>query len=127
MSGELEKLARKFFGAYGDGDLETVRTLLADDVTSYVTNAEGGVDRVEGADAYMGRLPDTAGVDLSTRVTQVVAVDDERVMTMVEIEAERDEARLHNFAAFLARVSAGRIAELWMVEAEPAYSDEFWS
>jgi ketosteroid isomerase-like protein len=127
MSGDLETLARRFFGAYGEGDLETVRALLADDLTSYVTNAEGGVDRVEGAEAYMARLPDTAGVDLSTRITQVVAIDDERVLTMVEIEAERDEARLHNFAGFLARVSGGRIAELWMVEAEPAYSDEFWS
>jgi hypothetical protein len=34
---------------------------------------------------------------------------------------------LHNYAAFLARVADGRVVELWMVEAQPAYSDEFWS
>jgi ketosteroid isomerase-like protein len=127
MPGELETLARRFFGAYGDGDLATVRALLADDLTSYVTNAGGGVDRVEGADAYVARLPDTSGVDLSVEITQVVEIDAERVMTMVEIRADRDGRKLHNFAAFLARVSAGLIAELWMVEAEPATSDEYWS
>ena len=44
---------------------------------------------------------------------------------MVEIYAERKERTLHNFAAFLA-VGADQLRELWMVEALPAYSDEFW-
>ena len=34
---------------------------------------------------------------------------------------------LHNHAAFLARVRQGRVTELWMVDALPADSDEFWS
>jgi hypothetical protein len=46
---------------------------------------------------------------------------------MVEIRADQAGKRLHNFAAFLARAPAGAIAELWMVEARPAYSDEFWT
>ena len=46
---------------------------------------------------------------------------------MVEIQAEREGRRLHNFAAFLADVDDGRVSRLWMVEALPAYSDEFWS
>jgi uncharacterized protein len=33
---------------------------------------------------------------------------------------------LHNFASFLARVRDGRVTHLCMVEAHPAYSDEFW-
>mgnify|MGYP003598380111 CR=1 FL=1 len=40
---------------------------------------------------------------------------------------ERHGKDLHNFPAFLARVADRQIAELWMVEARPAYSDEFWS
>ena len=75
----------------------------------------------------MSRLPDLEGADLSTAVTQIVAIDDERVMTMIEIKAERGERTLHSFAAFLARVSNGQVVGLWMVDAKPAYSDEFWS
>jgi len=124
---DLAHLARTFFGAYGEDDLETVKTLLADDALVYVTNAEGGVDRVEGRDQAIARLPDLTGAEWSTAITQVLVVDDERVMTMIEVKAKRKGKELHNFAAFLARVPGEQIRDLWMVEAKPAYSDEFWS
>ena len=44
-----------------------------------------------------------------------------------EVKAERKGRELHNFAAFLARVPDDRITDLWMVEARPAYSAEFWA
>ena len=34
---------------------------------------------------------------------------------------------LHNFSGQLAAVNNGKLTELWMVEALPAESDEFWS
>jgi ketosteroid isomerase-like protein len=120
-------LARELFEAYGRGDLETMRALIAEDVTAYITNADAGVDRVHGRDSFMSRLPDLEGAQLSTDITQIVAIDEERVMTMIEVKAERQGRTLHNFAAFLARVSDGQVAELWMVDAKPAFSDQFWS
>jgi ketosteroid isomerase-like protein len=126
-SDHLERLARDLFEAYGEGELETMRALLAEDLIAFITNADAGVDRVEGRDNFMSRLPDLAGAELSTAITQIVAIDEERVMTMLEIKAERGGRTLHNFAAFLARMSQGQVAELWMVDAKPAYSDEFWS
>lgn len=126
-SNHLERLARDLFEAYGEGELKTMRALLAEDLIAYITNADAGVDRVEGRDNFMSRLPDLAGAELSTALTQIVAIDEERVMTMLEIKAERGGRTLHNFAAFLARTSEGQVAELWMVDAKPAYSDEFWS
>lgn len=125
---ELEDLARGFLGAYGRGDRDAAAAaLLADDVVCYVTNADAGVDVVRGRDEYMRRVPDLRSADGSLEITQVVAIDDERVLTMVEIRARHGEMALHNFAAFLARVRGDRIAELWMVDARPEYSDRFWS
>jgi ketosteroid isomerase-like protein len=124
---ELPALAARLFGAYGEGDLGTVQSLLADDLIAYVTNAEAGTDEVRGADEYMKRLPDLKAAGGSATVTQILPIDDERVLTMVEIRAEREGRQLHNFAAFLAQVHDGRIARLWMVDALPADSDEFWS
>ena len=117
----------RLFRAYAYGDRELVRSLLADDLTAYVTNAGSGVNEVRGADEYMRRLPDLRAAGGSARVTQTLAVDQHWVMTMVEIQAEREGKRLHNFVAFLADVDDGRVSRLWMVEALPAYSDEFWS
>ena len=59
-------------------------------------------------------------------MTQVLAVDDQRVLAMVEIRAERDGRTLHNHAGFLLELRRG-IARLWMVDALPEYSAEFWS
>lgn len=124
---DLEQLARSFFGSHTDGDLETARSLMAEDAVSYVTNAGAGADRLVGGDAFVDRLPDLTDADLRVGIIQVVVVDDERVLTMIEIRARRADATLHNFAAFLARVPDDLITELWMVDAKPAVSDEFWA
>ncbi len=124
---ELAALARQLFEAYGEGDLDAVRALLAGDVTAYVTNADAGIDEVRGVEAYMQRLPDLHAAGGRLRITQILPVDEEHVLTMIEIRAERGDNELHNFAAFLAQVSNGTVTKLWMVDALPAYSDEFWS
>jgi ketosteroid isomerase-like protein len=124
---ELERRARGFFEAYGRGDLGAVRAALEDDLVSYVTNAEGGADAVRGSEAYMARLPDLHAAGGSIAVIQALQVDDERVLAMVEIRAERGGRTLHNHAGFLIRFSGGRIRDLWMVDALPAESSEFWS
>ena len=122
------EVSRTFFQAYADGDLEKAASLLAEDVIAYVTNADAGVDAVTGREAYMARVPDLQDAGGRAEITQVVGVDDERALTMVEIRVpDRRGKSLHNHAAFLARIAGGEIAELWMVEALPAYSDEFWS
>lgn len=100
--------------------------LLAPDLVGYVTNAEGGVDRVDGADAYIARLPNVPDAQLALRLAQSVDVAADQALTMVEVRAARGDRRLHNFGAFLSRVRDGRIIEVWMVDALPAYSDEFW-
>ena len=124
---ELRALARRLFEAYAEGDLDCFRGLLADDLTAYITTADAGVDEVRGVEDYMSRLPDLRAAGGRLRVTQVLPVDEERVMTMVEIRAERGGRDLHNFAAFLAQVGDGRVTKLWMVDALPASSAEFWS
>jgi ketosteroid isomerase-like protein len=127
--GELETIVRGFVGAYAEGDRDAVGSFLADDVVAFVTNADAGADEVRGRDAYVARVPDpeALGAELDVSVTQVLQIDDERVMFAVEISARRADRELHNFAAFLARVAGGRITELSMVEAQPAHSDEFWA
>jgi len=119
---------RAFVDAYGIGDVDAMRAALADGFVGYVTNAAAGVDRVDGPDAYLARLPVLAAAGATATITQTVQVATDQALTMVEIHARRDGRVLHNFGAFLSRHDAdGRVVELWMVDAQPAYSDEFWS
>lgn len=126
MSSPTE-VARRLFRAYAVGDRATAASVLDDSVVAYVTNADAGVDVVHGRDAYLARLPDLAGVGGSLDLRQIVAVDAERFLAMVEIRAERNGAALHNFAAFLGRVVEEHVHELWMVDAQPRFSDQFWA
>ena len=124
-----QAIARRFVEAFSANDLQALRELLADDVVSYVTNAAGGVDEVRGREDYVARV---AAMDVPTArmqldVTQAVAVPPDQVLVMVEVTAARAERTLHNHAAHLLRIRDGRISQMWMVEALPAYSAEFWS
>ncbi|MDQ5834613.1 MAG: nuclear transport factor 2 family protein, partial [Actinomycetota bacterium] len=91
-----------------------MRSMLDEDVVAYITNAEGGQDRVEGRDEYLGRVEamDLPSARFSVELTQApVAVDAEQVLLMVEIRAQRAGRSLHNFAAHLLRVAGGRVSE----------------
>jgi ketosteroid isomerase-like protein len=127
MSERPGTVARQLFEAYGRGDLPAVGLLVADDLVAYVTAPDGDAHQVEGRDAYLARLPDLRAAGGHLEVTQVLEIDSERALAMVEIHASRNGRDLHNFAAFLARIPEGRVEQLWMVEALPAGSAEFWS
>ena len=95
-----------------------------------VTNADGGADRVAGRDEYLSRIAamDLPGAQYRVTLTQSPAVVDEHlVLLMVEVRAQRDGRRLHNFAALLLRVQDDRVTEWRMADAKPAESDQFWS
>jgi ketosteroid isomerase-like protein len=127
---EPTAVARRFLAAFSAADLEGMRAMLAEDLVAYVTDAEGGMDRVEGRGEYLGRVEamDLPSARFSVELTQPpVPVDPDQALVMVEVRAERGGRSLHNFAAHLLRVADGRIAEWWMVDAKPAESDEFWS
>lgn len=117
-----------FIEAFARFDYPGMARRLAVDARSYVTQPDGGVALVKGRDAYMKTIAsvDYASADLAMNITQILEVGPGRVMVMVEIRAARKGRELHNFAAFLIDVRGGQITTMRMVEARPAYSDEFW-
>lgn len=123
-------VAAEFIAAFSAADFDGMRALMAEDLVAWVTDAEGGMDRVEGRDGYLARVEamDLPAASFSVEETQpAVPVAEDLVLIMVEIRAERGGRTLHNFAAHLLRVADGRISEWWMTDAKPAESDAFWS
>ena len=82
-----------------------MRETLDEHVVAHITNAGGGIDRVEGRETLLGRIEamDLPAVRYSVELTQ----------PPVEVDAER--------------APGGRISEWRMVDAKPAESDRFWS
>ena len=123
-----EDTVAAFIAAFDRADLASMENLMAVDAVSYITNADGGANRLEGRDAFMEsvRAMKIEQVNPSVAITQMTRVGLREVMAMVEIKAERKGRSLHNHAAFLMSVHDRRIDEIRMVEALPAYSDSFW-
>jgi ketosteroid isomerase-like protein len=117
-----------FVDAFGRGDLDAMRSVLAADFVGHVTTADGGVREVD----REGYVASVAAMDVSTAnlrldVPNVVEVEPGRVLVMVEVHAARRGLTLHNFSGQLAAVRDGTITELWMVDALPEESDRFWA
>ena len=127
---DLAVLARGLLTAFSSADLDAMRALLAEDMVSYVTNREGGVDRLVGREEYLSRIVamDLPRAQYHVTLTQPpVVVDEDTVLVMVEVRAAKSGRTLHNFAAHLLRMAHDQVTEWWMVEAKPAESDQFWS
>ena len=123
-----ESIARELIEAFCAADTGRMRLLLADDLRAYITNREGGVDKV-GAEEYLRRVAamDLPSARLRLAITQVIVPRPEMVIAMVEVNAARGGRMLHNHAAHCLFLRDGLVAEWWMVEALPAESEAFWS
>jgi hypothetical protein len=120
----------RFVAAMEASDMAAISASFDPRARAYITNAKGGTDLVEGAEALALRFPDFAGMadSFEAQVTQVHEIDDSTVLFMVEVRAERKGRLLHNFAGIYVCLSPeGRMTEYRMVEALPAESDAFWS
>jgi ketosteroid isomerase-like protein len=128
---EAKRVAGQLIAAYAAADFATLRGLVADDLLVEITDADGTMLEVRGADEFIARnqAMNIPSASLSLQLTQEpVPVPPDSVLVMVEVHAERGGGRLHNFAAHLLRIGAERrIAEWRMVDAKPAESAEFWA
>ena len=121
-------VVRDFVDAFRAGDLDALAALLAEDFVGHVTTADGGV-RDANRDEYVESIKgmEVPSANLKLAVPNMVEVERGKVLIMVTLEAERSGRSLHNFSGQLATVAGDQITELWMVDALPTESDEFWS
>ena len=127
---EPAEVATRLLRAFNDGDLGRMRELMDPAMVAWVTDASGASEVVTGADAYLDRIAamDLPAVRYRVGPTQSpVAIEDDLVLLMVEVHAEREDRRLDNFAAHVLRVADGRVTEWRMADAKPAESDRFWA
>ncbi len=123
-----KEVVSDFINAFEQGNYQQMENLLALDLVSYVTNAKAGLDKVQGRDAYMKRVlaMNIPAVKPNIIVTQMAEIKENQILVMVEIKAKLKDRTLHNYAAHLINTNNNKITEMWMVEALPEYSDEFW-
>lgn len=124
----IEKITTEFVLAFAEGNSERLRKVLAENVKSYITNAIGGVNLLDGSDALIHNLEvlDVKNVKPEIRITQTHKISENQIMIMIEAKIKRKGKSFQNYAAYLMTFKNGLIVEIRMVEAFPAESDAFW-
>ena len=115
--------------AFAGGDSAAVKSRLADGLVAHVTQSDGSTRQVVGSANYAAIVDamDPLSANLPMAIPQIMTIAPGLVMAMFEVHAARYGRRLHNFSGQLFRFDGDVIDRIWMVEALPRESDEFWS
>ncbi|WP_051713077.1 nuclear transport factor 2 family protein [Spirillospora albida] len=117
------------YTAFAKGDMEIIRSLLADDVVHRVTGRgrlSGEYRTAEEVLGYYVRLFELSGGTFRAEPYALMA-NDEYGTALVHTYAERPGRVLHGRSVELFRIRDGRIAEIRTVPEDQYADDAFWS
>lgn len=125
----FKELITKFVAGFNSADFNLMSGVLSKNLEAHITNAEGGVNLWQGRDCFIDgiRKFDLENIAPKLYITQILDISPSQSMVMIEVKAERKGKSLHNFAAYLMFHANGEIQKMFMVEALPEYSDNFWN
>ncbi len=124
------KILQTYVDSLSKGDMETVGTLLADDVIWH----QPGSGRLSGLHrgkqkifAHLGKFMELSGNTF--RVTKVgsVMANTDMVAATLHFEAERLDRMLSMDGVDVMRIVDGTIKEVWLFSSDQAAEDAFWS
>jgi ketosteroid isomerase-like protein len=120
-------LLRKGYEAFATGDMETMASILSEDVVWHATGRNvfsGDYKGVEETLTYFGKLVERTGGTFKADMHTVLA-DDDHAVGMHHDTAERDGKRLDVNEVLVMHVRDGKIFEAWELFTDPYAYDEF--
>ena len=122
-------LVRRGYAAFQNGDMDTMRTILAGDV-AWHSPGQGsqsgdfhGVDNVIGE---FGRLFQDSGGTFRVEIDEILE-GDQSVVVLAHSTASREGRTLDQPYAHIFHFRGDQVSEAWVVNYNQAVSDAFWS
>ena len=123
------ELVGRGYEAFGQGDLDTVMELFADDITWHVSGNSpiaGDYHGKEGVMAFFGKLMEETGGTFHLSVHDIAATD-RHVLAIIDAHAERN-GKTHDFNAIHVWHLRDGKAEIFRSIPVDAYADDaFWA
>jgi ketosteroid isomerase-like protein len=122
------ELFRRGYAAFGAGDLDTVRSLLAGDVVWHNPGTSHLAGDYTGVEATIGlflKLFEESGGTFKLEVHDVLANDDHAV-ALVTASASKGDASFTSRAAHIVHIKDGKLTESWFFGEDQAAADAFW-
>jgi uncharacterized protein len=122
--------ARRGYAAFATGDMDAVSEQFSDDIVWHAGGnnvLSGDYKGKEAVFGLFGRIIQETGGTFNQTVHDILA-NDEHVVVLVEVSAERNGVRVDQRAVDILHADAdGKITEFWRFPEDSAAVDRLWS
>lgn len=129
MTHPNETLVRDFIATFSRGDLDTLRTYIAEDVRWHFPGQSAFGGDHEGVDRVIerfGKLAELSGGTHRVELHDVLA-NDNHAVALHATRGERAGKKLEINAIQILHIRDGKISEAWTMHSDLYAVDEFWS
>ena len=127
MAHPNEDVARGFFEAFADRDLETAAGFLAEDLKYHLGGATALSGTRTGRDSFLGLMDEVPGIQPSFELHDVVANDEHAVILMRARHRREGKDPLDAPGVFVMHTADGKITDIWSFPFDQAAVAEFLS
>jgi len=130
MAHPNEEIVRQGYKAFGEGDMDTLRSLFAPDAVHSATGNNpisgdyNGVDEVLG---YYGKLFERSDGTFTAELKSVRVEGDDTAVATHRDKARRGDKTLDQDDTLTFTISGGKITRIVEKHSDPAAYDAFWS
>jgi uncharacterized protein len=128
MAHPNEELVRKGYEAFQKADMETVRSLFADDIVWHVGGRSPLAGDYRGPEevlGFLGRTMEMTGGSFSLEIHDLLA-NEEHGIALVVARGQRDGRSLDDRQVHVLHLSDGKVTEFWGHPGDQYATDEFW-
>jgi ketosteroid isomerase-like protein len=122
-------IVRRGYAAFQNGDMDTMRTILAGDVVWHAPGQgpqSGDFEGIENVIAEFGRLFQDSGGTFRVEITEILE-GDESVVVLARETASREGRTLDERYAHIFHFRGDQVSESWVVNYNQEVTDAFWS
>lgn len=130
MANANEELVRKGYKAFGEGDMDTLRSLFAPDAVHVATGNNPLAGEYKGADeilGYYGKLFELSDGTFTAELESVKVEGDDKVVTTHRDKAQRAGKTLDQDETLTFTISGGKFTRLSEEHSDESAYDAFWS
>jgi ketosteroid isomerase-like protein len=130
MANSNEDVVRRGYQAFGEGDMETLRSLYAPDAVHVATGNNPLSGEYEGVDAilgYYGKLFELSDGTFTAELQSTKVEGDDTVVATHRDKARRGEKTLDQDETLTFTISDGKVTRLVEHHSVQASYDAFWS
>lgn len=129
MAHPNEDLLRRGYDAFGSGDMDTLRELMAPDVVWHVAGRSpmaGDYKGIEEVLGFFGKSMELSGGTTRVEVHDILA-NDEHGVALVRFTGQREGRSNADNGVQVFHIRDGKATEVWTHPGDQYAVDEFWS